>query len=136
MRKSIVAVIFFMAMSVGVFAQGRGGGFERMSPEQRAEMQTKRLTESLSLTADQQKKVLALNLDRIKKSEQLGREEGDKRKELRETYDKELNAILTEEQKVKMNEQREKMKANQQERRGPRDGAPSRGGRPEKPKKP
>lgn len=122
MRKAIVAVIFLMTISVGAFAQGRGGQRERISPEKRAEMQTKRMTDELGLTEDQQKKVLALNVDRNKKAEEIGREDAEKRKEVRETYTKELNGVLTP-------EQQEKLKAVQKEGRGPREAGQTRGGR-------
>ncbi len=116
MKKSIVALLFFVTISAGAFAQERRGGGERMSPEKRAEMQTKRMTEQLGLNDDQQKKVLALNVERTKKSQELGQAEASKRQEIREAYVKELNTILTP-------EQQEKLKNAQSEGRGPRDGA-------------
>ncbi len=116
MKKSIVALLFFVTVSAGAFAQERRGGGERMTPEKRAEMQTKRMTEELGLNEDQQKKVLALNIERTKQSQELGQAEASKRKEIREAYVKELNTILT-------TEQQEKLKNAQKEGRGPRDGA-------------
>lgn len=93
-----------------------------MPPEKRAEMQTKRMTEELGLNEDQQKKVLALNIERTKKSQEMGQAEASKRKEIREAYIKELNAILTP-------EQQEKLKNAQSEGRGPREhGARGRNG--------
>ena len=115
MKKSIIALFVFAVISSGAFAQERQGGGERMNPEKRAEMQTKRMTEKLGLTEEQQKKVLALNVERTKKSQELGQAEASKRKEIRESYAKELNAILTP-------EQQEKLKAAQAEGRGHRDG--------------
>ncbi len=116
MKKSIVALLFFVTISAGAFAQERRGGGEKMTPEKRAEMQTKRMTEQLGLNEDQQKKVLALNVERTKKSQELGQAEASRRKEMREAYVNELNTILT-------SEQQEKLKNARHEGRGPRDGA-------------
>lgn len=116
MKRSIIALLFLVTISAGAFAQDRRGGGEKMSPEKRAEMQTKRMTEQLGLNDDQQKKVLALNIERTKKSQEMGQAEASQRKEIREAYVKELNTILTA-------EQQEKLKNAQSEGRGPRDGA-------------
>lgn len=113
MKNLIVALVIMIAVSTASIAQGRRGGGERMPPEKRAEMQTKRMTEELGLNADQQQKLLALNTERIKKSQELGREETEKRREIREGYEKDLKAILTP-------EQQEKLKEARREGRGPR----------------
>lgn len=119
MKKVIATLIVLVSISAGAIAQGRGGQGERMNPEQRAEFQTKRMTEQLELTEEQQKKVLALNVERNKTAMESGRDEASKRQEAREAYVKELNSILTP-------EQQEKLKSASNEGRGQRDG--SRGG--------
>lgn len=122
MKKLSIALIFFVTVSVSAFAQSRNGG-ERFTPEQRAEMQTKRMTEQLNLNEEQQKQVLALNLERNKKAAEVSRENSTQFREIFENYNKELNLILTP-------EQQEKLKEARSERRGPREGM-RRGGRPD-----
>lgn len=130
MKKLSIALIFFVTVSVSAFAQSRNGG-ERFTPEQRAEMQTKRMTEQLNLNEEQQKQVLALNLERNKKAAEVSRENSTQFREIFQNYNKELNLILTP-------EQQEKLKEARSERRGPREGM-RRGGRldnrPAKPQK-
>ena len=58
----LVASIAFATAQQG---QGRGGG----TPEERAKRQVERLTEQLSLTADQKKKIEAIEVDLNKQSE-------------------------------------------------------------------
>jgi protein CpxP len=128
MKKLSIALIFFVTVSVSAFAQSRNGG-ERFTPEQRAEMQTKRMTEQLNLNEEQQKQVLALNLERNKKAAEVSRENSTQFREIFQNYNKELNLILTPEQQEKLKEARSK-------RRGPREGM-RRGGRPDnRPAKP
>ncbi len=128
MKKLSIALIFFVTVSVSAFAQSRNGG-ERFTPEQRAEMQTKRMTEQLNLNEEQQKQVLALNLERNKKAAEVSRENSTQFREIFQNYNKELNLILTP-------EQQEKLKVARSKRRGPREGM-RRGGRPDnRPAKP
>jgi Spy/CpxP family protein refolding chaperone len=129
MKQAILAVLFFVTISVGAHAQGRGGQGERMSSEKRAEMQTQRMKEQLGLTDEQQKKVLALHVERNKKFETASREDESKRKEMREAYVKDLNAILTPEQQVKLKE-------IQKDGRGAREGANNRSREERRPSKP
>ena len=98
----LLLVAFVVLATASAFAQP-----QRMSAEDR----TKRLTEQLSLSADQAKKVLAIN----KRSEEDMRKifesaEGD-RESMRETMrahrekvNKEIEALLTAEQKTKFEE--------------------------------
>lgn len=118
MKKVIIALFFLAAVSAGAYAQQKGPR-EKFDPEKRAEIQTKKMSEELGLNDDQHKKLLALNVERNKKSYELGKEEAAKRKEIRETYVKELDTILTPEQK-------EKLKSARKE--GRREGFKGRGG--------
>ena len=106
MKKIIVALVFLAASAAGVSAQERRGGGERLTPEKRAEMQTKRMSEELGLNEDQQKKLLALHVERNKKAYEAGKEGVEKRREINEAYTKELNTILTPEQQEKLKEAR------------------------------
>jgi hypothetical protein len=55
------------------FAQGRKGNIEKKdrTPEERATAQTNRLEKQLGLSADQKKQIYSINLDAIKKNEEL-----------------------------------------------------------------
>lgn len=94
-------------------SQGRGGN---MTPEQRADMQTQRLTKELTLTADQSTKVrtiaLAENQElqalRAKFSSAGSRQgAGQEMKAIREKYDAQLKAVLTPEQVTKFDQMRD-----------------------------
>ncbi len=104
-----------MLFCFGAMAQQRGGGG---TPEERAKRQTDRLTEQLSLNADQEKQVLALNLERVKKMDEA-RAAGDNGgrdafRASQEEYSKKLAAILTPEQQEKF----KKMQAEMRQRGG------------------
>ncbi|GAB3838727.1 Spy/CpxP family protein refolding chaperone [Hymenobacter jeollabukensis] len=101
----------------GYQGQGRGMGREQRTPEQRADMQTQRLTNQLSLTADQQPKVRAIFLaqanevDAARAQMTPGSMDRDamrqKMQEGRARYDEQLKAVLTPEQFTKYQTQRE-----------------------------
>lgn len=96
-------------ISLSTIAQKKGG--DRPSPEERALKNTERLAEELSLTDAQKKQILEINLEYAKKNEAEMAERkaemearkvemGAKRDELKE-QDAKIQAVLTEEQRVK-----------------------------------
>lgn len=120
MRKSLLAILLAF-VSFTTFAQ-RGGG--NQTPEQRAENQTKTLTENLKLSDDQQKKVYDLNLARAKKMQELRDSQNTDRQQMRasmETFNTELAKVLTV-------EQQEKYKTWLEDRRNNRGGGGGGGG--------
>lgn len=131
MKKVILASIM-MLFCLGAFAQ-RGD----VTPEDRAKRQTQRLTEQLSLNADQEKQVLALNLDRVKKMEEAraaGNATSNNREAFQaaqEEYTKKLNAILTAEQQEKYKKMQEEMRQRGGRQNGPRGGQGAGEGRPQ-----
>ncbi|UOQ67466.1 DUF4890 domain-containing protein [Hymenobacter volaticus] len=93
--------------------QGRGGN---MTPEQRADMQTQRLTKELSLSADQSTKVRTIALAETQELQALRAKfssadsrqgAGQEMKAVREKYDAQLKAVLTPEQVTKFDQMRE-----------------------------
>jgi len=98
----------FLVAGTAVFAQQRGDF--RADPEKRAEVQTNRMTEQLGLTDDQRKQVLALNLERTKKMEELRKSVMDGQRATMRNYESSLKEVLT-------TEQQEKLKANRKEAR-------------------
>lgn len=86
-------------------AQKREG--ERPSPEERAQRNTDRMAEALTLTDAQKKQILDINLEYAKKKEaemEVRKAQMDaKRAELKE-QDAKIQAVLTEEQRTKWTE--------------------------------
>lgn len=97
MKKVLIALVLTLA-GLTSFAQRQD---DNRTPEQRAEAQTKSLTESLKLSEDQQKQVYALNLDRVKKMAEMRNGQAPDREKMRasmEAYNTELAKVLTPEQ--------------------------------------
>jgi Spy/CpxP family protein refolding chaperone len=126
MKKWILASGLVVMISLSSIAQQRSG--ERPTPDQRATRMTEKMAEELSLTADQQKQILAINLEHAKKRDQ-DRVEHQKESEARKAemeakkgemkkQDELIKAILTEEQRTKW----EEIKLSQKDR-GRRPGA-------------
>lgn len=124
MKKLILVVA--LTLSSLTFAQNRKGS--EMTPEQQAEIQTKRLTLDLDLNSNQQKEVKAIILEQAKKREALKaeikakREKGEKLS-ADERYEKQSDRLDDQiEFKVKMKkvltpEQMKKWEAKQEERK-------------------
>jgi len=124
MKKLILVVA--LTLSSLTFAQNRKGS--EMTPEQQAEIQTKRLTLDLDLNSNQQKEVKAIILEQAKKREALKaeikakREKGEKLS-ADERYEKQSDRLDDQiEFKVKMKkvltpEQMKKWETKQDERK-------------------
>lgn len=100
MRRTLLAIVMAF-VSFTAFAQ-RGGG--NMTAEQRAENQTKTLTENLKLSDDQKKQVYDLSLARAQKMQEMRDAQKMDREQMRasmETFNTELAKILTVEQQEK-----------------------------------
>ena len=112
--KKLLVILGFVLLGSGAYAQQRGGGDPNATPETRAEMQTKRMTESLGLSDEQQKKVYTLQLARFQKMQEL--REAQNREGIQvgqEQYRSALAALLTPEQAKKNEELEAEMRANQ-----------------------
>jgi Spy/CpxP family protein refolding chaperone len=118
MKKTLFAFLLAFA-SISAFAQRQASN---ITPEVRAENQTKTLTENLKLSDDQQKQVYALSLTRAKKVQELRDSQTQDRSQMRasmETFNNEITKILTV-------EQQEKYKTMLEDRRGNRGGGGAR----------
>lgn len=139
----VFALIIASFSSLEAQRGGRGG-----SPEERAERQTKMMTDSLTLSTAQVKKVTEINLKYAKltaETRRAAREnmdpDGDReaqRASMREMFQKikaeqkdELKVILTSDQMAKF----EKIEANRNSKRGERGKRGKRGGKKRKGKK-
>lgn len=118
--KKLVMMLALAAATVGVQAQDK----DHKTPQERAQMQTGRMTKELSLTTEQAAKVEAINLKYAnefeakradqKKEREAVRAEG---KSIRDAHDAELKAVLTPEQYTQWQAKKEAMKAKQVEKR-------------------
>jgi periplasmic protein CpxP/Spy len=112
MKKIILTLGLMAFIGLSAMAQQRGG--ERPTPEQRATKMTEKMAEELSLSADQKKQILEINLERAKKMDQdraermketeARKEEMDSRREEMKKQDERIKAVLTEEQLGKWEE--------------------------------
>lgn len=100
MRKLMLS-LFLAFASVAAFAQRQDSD---MTPEKRAEAQTKTMTERLGLSDEQQKQVYALSLARVQKMQELRDSQTQDRSQMRasmETFNNEVAKVLTVEQQEK-----------------------------------
>jgi hypothetical protein len=100
------------------FGQGGGGGYQQLSPEDRAYNQTKQMKKMLTLTKEQFDQVEIVNVkyallmdSTMKANGGFSPEMREKMKPMMEAKDKELKPILTEEQNKLYEENRKKMGA-------------------------
>jgi len=117
---------FFLLAGMVTFGFAQQGNGQQMSPEDRAKRQTEQLTTRLKLNDEQQAKVLAIQLDRVKKSMELRQNSSGDREAMRaemqkltQDSDAKMNALLTDEQKKAY----EEFKAEQRERMQNRQGS-------------
>ncbi len=116
MKRVLIAVLLTFA-GLNAFAQRQG---EFRTPEQRAEMQTKSLTEQLKLTDVQKEQVYTLNLERAKQMELARKEQNRDREKMRastEAYNEALSKILTPEQQETYKKSMEERRSRGGERR-------------------
>lgn len=105
MKKWIYVTGLMIMISVSTIAQKKGG--ERPSAEDRANRNTERMAEELTLTDAQKKQILAINLEYSKKTEaemEARKAELDARKAESKEQDAKIQAVLTEEQRTKWTE--------------------------------
>ena len=141
MRKTVsfLALTFVAALASATWAQdqppaqprqggqgGQGGGYQRMSPEERAAAELKTLKEKLALTEDQSTKIEALLKDRGKEMAAAREKAGSDRDavraastEINKSFDAKIDALLTAEQKPKMEALREERRKQMESRRPP-----------------
>lgn len=121
-------IYVFIVFTFGTFnVYGQGQGFSEMDPQERAGLQTSRMTERLSLNEEQETKVYQINLAHLLKTDSLRtlvREGQIERSEMFMVFrdmqserDKEMKAILTEEQMPAYEEMKQEMMNRFGERR-------------------
>lgn len=126
MKKILLVCTLVGGLVSGAFAQNdkatRGERTER-TPEQRAQLRTKQMQESLALSNDQYQKVLAINLDREKKREEFRKEHQEKmaanREQIKANHDallKSYESVLTPEQMTKFKEEGKRRRAEMRDK--------------------
>ena len=126
MKKTFLVVAMIGLMVGGNITYGQAGANPRPhaenhvneTPKQKAAKRTEKMTKDLGLTADQSKKVGEINLKHAEEMEILHKqmkELKEQAKAKKEAYNKEIDSVLTEEQRVirakKIQEQKDKRKA-------------------------
>ncbi|MCB0639379.1 MAG: hypothetical protein KDC54_22290 [Lewinella sp.] len=120
--------VLTMLLTVGAFSallaqpgQGRGAAFREMAPEERARMQTNRLTESLQLDTVQAEAVYDIYLQHAQSFQQMQENTALSREEkmalgqeARAAQNEAIKAVLTEEQQQQFDE----MQQNRRQGRG------------------
>ncbi len=115
--KSLLTICL-ISSALGTYAQDGqgGGGFQQLSPEDRAYNQTKQMKKMLSLTKEQFDKIEIINVKYAMMMDSAIRANGgfspemrEKMKPIMESKDKEIKPILTEEQMKMYEENKKKM---------------------------
>jgi len=137
MKKLLMVAAIFAMTFAGVFAQkGQGGPRggqqkESMTPVQRAERITIKMTEELGLSKDQKQKIYQINLENAEKRQAqrdaMQEEQKSKRTEMQaqnKARNERMEAILTSEQKTRWDEVKKdnRDKIREGSRRGQRGG--------------
>jgi protein CpxP len=130
MKKLIYTIAFVVMGITASYAQHPGkSGKPEGTPEQRAEKHATELQTKLGLTADQKAKVQAVELERIKKGEEWHKKDEadrkgtmDERRAFMKASKDKMDAILTAEQKTKLEAERKEMMGKRGEKggKGPR----------------
>ncbi|WP_337044787.1 hypothetical protein [Emticicia sp. 17c] len=126
MRKLILVGSLIGGLVMGAYAQDAKqtrGDWKGKTPEQRAEMRTKHMQESLALTNEQYQKILAINLEQEKKRELQHKENQEKmaaaRQEMRANHEaliKNYENVLTPEQMTKFKDESKKRRAEMRDK--------------------
>lgn len=140
MKKLLMIAAIFTMTFAGAYAQRSQGASkggqdkESMTPEQRAEKMTARMTEELGLSEDQKQKIYQINLENAQKRqvqrEEMQEDQKAKRAEMQaqnQVQNAQIEAVLTPDQKTKWEEVKKENRKEIQERSG--SGRGHRGGR-------
>lgn len=118
MKGRTLILIGLFTIGLTGFAQGHPGHGEhkKLSPEERAEKKTAKMTETLNLSPDQAAKIKTINLAHFEEMDRLKAE----MKANRENLKTETDAVLTDEQKKILEEKKAEKKAEMKERKNHR----------------
>lgn len=112
-KAAFIAVLLITALSTVTFAQNEKKQGSRKTAEERTEMMTRKLTQELTLTTDQQVQIHALLLDREKQRDAGTLDRNDRTK-----VDADINSVLTKEQQEKWAKMKEEARAKHKKHQG------------------
>jgi|GEM_PF-3319820 len=112
-KAAFIAVLLLTALSTVTFAQNEKKQGSKKTAQERSEMMTRKLTQELTLTSDQQGQIQTLLLDREKQ-----RDAGTLDKNDRTKVDADINALLTKEQQEKWAKMKEEARAKHKGHKG------------------
>lgn len=120
MKKIMLTAALLVAfISSGLAQQGTGSKKDKKTPEERANNLTELYEKKLNLSASQKVKIYTINLERINKMQEL-RSEGSGTREKREVLiadtEKQIEAVLNDDQRKIYAEMREKAKEGRERR--------------------
>ena len=122
MKQRMMIAAFTLVIATGAQAQDKPA----RTPQERAKVQTERMTRDLALSTDQAAKVEAINLKYAEQAEVLRKEREAQRaamekegrgKDMRTAREADMKAVLTPEQHAKWLAQREAMKEQHMQQR-------------------
>lgn len=129
MKNGLLVLALVGGLNIGLAQEGPGGPggpggpdreeFMKMSPEERAEKRTDKMTEILNLSDDQKEKIKKINLDHANEMEAIhneGKLLKEKAKKQKDSTRESIESVLTDEQlkvlKEKEEERNKKRKEN------------------------
>lgn len=115
MKTRIIAIVFGILVSATAFAQEKPQR-SRMTPEERAERISARLTEELALTEEQAEEVKNIHLKYAKQAEAEREARMQAMKEQHAAMENELKGVLNEDQYQKLEEKKTERKSRWEER--------------------
>lgn len=124
MKKVLMLAAIFGALGFSSMAQEdkseKKEKREQLSPEEKADKRTDKLSEIVGLDSEQEDKISAINLDHIMKMDKIKAEQKAlkaRAKEQREMTLKSIEAVLSPEQNEKFSQKRQEHKKKREEKR-------------------
>lgn len=125
MKTRLIGIVLLLSASLVAQAQQKGNANRpQRTPEEKAEMLTRKLSKELSLSEDQIQKVEVLNKEHVERLSEIrnnnqAAKQGNRQSmaEARQQYDATLQGLLTEAQYKQFQEMKQKQQAAAMERR-------------------
>jgi Spy/CpxP family protein refolding chaperone len=112
LKNLIIIALFGLVSMTFSFAQPGRPNMQKQDPEARARAMTDRMTDRFGLTEAQAADLYEVNLQTAKEMETMKKRSGDEMKALNEARDAKIASLLTDEQRVKFEEQKERREAH------------------------
>lgn len=125
LRKSVLLFVLLLTSMPFAMAQSQAAAPPKLDPEKRAEKATERMTQNLQLSPEQTAKVKAINEQYAQKEKALhdnAQKQRDEKKALFDAKQKEIDQVLTPEQRQKQQAQRQQLQGRRDEMKNERRG--------------